>query len=162
MAMESTPLIDVFVMFTVPVLVSNPVVRSVMLPFSNVMSLIRVDPVTVNGVELVPVPPRGVVTLTGPVVAPAGTFTVIWVSLVTVMAEVLVVLKLTEFALVKLLPVIVTAIPTVPCLGLKLEIIGGSGVEVVIVKVSELVSVPLGVVTVTAPVVAPFGTVVVI
>lgn len=78
--MESAPLIgDVLLMLTVPVLVSKPVVRSVMLPFSKVMSLIRleVDPVTVNDVELVPVPPRGVVTLTKPVVAPAGTFTVI-------------------------------------------------------------------------------------
>ena len=105
--MESAPLIgDVLVIATVPVLVSKPVVASVMLPFSNVMSLIRleIDPVTVNEVELVPVPPSGVVTLTRPVVAPAGTFTVIWVSLLMVITEVLAVLKVTELAPVKLLP----------------------------------------------------------
>ena len=85
-----------------------------MLPFSNVMSLIRVDPVTVKLVELVPVPPKGVVTLTGPVLAPVGTLTVMLLSLFTVRLVVLVVLKVTEFAPVKLLPEIVTSVPTAP------------------------------------------------
>lgn len=161
MVMEFAPLMgEVFVMFTVPVLASKPVVGSVMLPFSKVMSLIRVeeDPVTVNVAELVPVPPSGVVTLTLPVVAPVGTFTVILVSLFTVKVEVLVVLKVTKFAPVKLLPVIVTAVPTAPCVGLKLLTTGGSGADVV--TVNGAVAVPAGVVTVTLPVLAPLGTVV--
>jgi hypothetical protein len=118
--------------------------------------------VTVNVEELVPVPPSGVVTLTRPVVAPAGTFAVICVSLFTVMVEVLVVLKLTDVAPVKLLPVIVTEVPTAPCLGVKLETTGGNGAAAVMVKLSGLVSVPAGVVTVTVPVLAPLGTGVVI
>ena len=163
--MESAPLIgDVLVIATVPVLVSKPVVASVMLPFSNVMSLIRleIDPVTVNEVELVPVPPSGVVTLTRPGVAPAGTFTVIWVSLLMVITEVLAVLKVTELAPVKLLPVIVTRVPAAPWLGEKLKTTGGGGGAAVTVKVSALVRFPLGVATVIVPVVAPLGTVVVI
>lgn len=78
------------------------------------------------------------------------------------MADVLVVLKVTEFAPVKLLPLIVTRVPAAPCFGLKLETSGGGGGAAVTVKVSVLVSVPPGVATVTLPVVAPFGTVVVI
>ena len=70
--------------------------------------MIRVEPVTVNFVVLDPVPPNGVVTLTKPVVAPDGTFTVMLLSLFTVKMVVLVVLKVTAFAPVKLLPEIVT------------------------------------------------------
>ena len=102
MVIESAPLIgDAVSRLTVPVLLSKPSVGSVMLPFSNVMSLMRVDPVTVKLAELVPVPPNGVVTLTGPVVAPAGVLTVMLLSLFTVRVPVLVVLNVTEFAPVK-------------------------------------------------------------
>jgi hypothetical protein len=117
---------------TVPVLESKPVVGSVILPFSNVISLIRVEPVTVKLVELVPVPPKGVVTLTGPVLAPVGTLTVMLLSLFTVKTVVLVVLKVTEFAPVKLLPEIVTGAPIAPCVGEKLEINGGGGGDVAV------------------------------
>jgi len=147
---------------TVPVLESKPVVGSVILPFSNVISLIRVDPVTVKLVELVPVPPKGVVTLTGPVLAPIGTLTVMLLSLFTVKLVVLVVLKVTEFAPVKLLPEIVTGVPIAPCVGEKLETIGGGGNVPVTVKPAELTPVPLGLVTAMRPLLADVGTTAVI
>ena len=65
-------------------------------------------PVTVNEAVLVPVP-AGVVTATGPVVAPAGTVAVIWVSEVTVNVAV-VPLNFTAVAPVKPLPVMVTEV----------------------------------------------------
>ena len=55
----------------------------------------------------------------------------------------------------------VTAVPDAPCVGVKLATIGGSG-GVVTVKLAGLVAVPPAVVTVTVPVVAPVGTVVLI
>lgn len=165
MAIEYVPLSgELLLMLTVPVVASKPETGSMMLPFSKVMSLIRVevDPVTVKLAELLPVPPRAVVTLTGPLVAPAGTLTVICVSLFTVIDEVLVVLKVTDVAPVKLLPVMVTAVPAAPLVGEKLETTGGKGAEVVMVKLDGLVAVPPGVVAVTVPVFAPLGTVAVI
>ena len=63
---------------------------------------------TVNEAVLVPVP-AGVVTATGPVVAPVGTVAVIWVSEVTVNVAV-VPLNFTAVAPVKPLPVMVTEV----------------------------------------------------
>src|SRR4030095_1171993 len=65
-------------------------------------------------------------------------------------------LKRTPVVPVKFVPVIVTDVPTGPLDGLK-EVIVGCWVNV---KPRPLVAVPLGVVTVIRPVVAPTGTVV--
>jgi hypothetical protein len=64
--------------------------------------------------------------------------------------------KVTRVAFVRLSPVITTLVPTGPLVGSKLEIVG------VTRKATLLVSVPCGVTTLTLPVVAPVGTVVVI
>ena len=55
-------------------------------------------------------------------------------------------------------PLIVTAVPALPLVGEKLEIV--SPLVPVTVKLMLLVPVPAGVVTETCPVVAPLGTVV--
>ena len=62
----------------------------------------------------------------------------------------------TALAPVKLEPLIVTAVPTGPLVGVKLVIVGGL---VVTENALGLFAVPPGVVTLTGPVVAPFGTV---
>ena len=98
--------------------------------------------------------PSGVVTLTGPVVAPAGTVAEICVAEFTVNVA-LVPLNLTEVVPVKFVPLIVTFVPTGPREGAKLVIVGG----LVTVKALLLVAVPSGLVTLTGPVVAPDGTV---
>src|SRR5438067_1988342 len=83
--------------------------------------------VTVKALLLVAVP-SGVVTLTGPVVAPAGTAAEICVAEFTVKVAV-VPLNFTEVAPVKFVPLIVTLVPTVPLVGEKLVIVGGSVME---------------------------------
>jgi hypothetical protein len=115
--------------------------------------------VTVKFDELVAVPP-GVVTLILPVCAPEGTTAVIWVSELTVKVVALVFLNFTSVAPVRLVPVMITEVPTGPVIGTK-EVIVGAG-TVVTVKFPGLVAVPSGVVTLILPVVAPFGTVAVI
>jgi hypothetical protein len=55
-------------------------------------------------------------------------------------------------------PVMVTGVPGIPLVGLKFVIVGAP-VPLVTVKGDELVAIPEGAVTVTAPVVAPLGTV---
>ena len=109
--------------------------------------------VTVKELLLVAVP-LGVVTLTGPVVAPAGTVAEICVAELTVNVA-LVALNCTDVAPVKLVPLIVTLVPTGPLVGAKLVMVGGF----VTVKELLLVAVPSGVVTLIGPVVAPAGTV---
>jgi hypothetical protein len=60
----------------------------------------------------------------------------------------------------KLVPVIVTAVPTVPIVGVKLVIVGTPvAPPVVTVNATLLVTVPAPTVTLTGPVVAPLGTV---
>src|SRR2546422_202810 len=78
--------------------------------------------VTVKLLALVAVPP-GVVTLSGPVVAPLGTVAAIEVEEVTVKLA-LVPLNRTAVAPVKFVPVIVTGVPTGPLVGAKLVIVG--------------------------------------
>ncbi len=122
----------------------------------------RVDnhQVTVKFVELVAVP-RGVVTRIGPVVAPVGTATVILVPApFTVKPGAFTLLNETAVAPVKLVPLIVTDVPTGPLVGLNDVIVGVPAP--VTVKFVELVAVPLGVVTRIGPVVAPVGTATVI
>lgn len=65
-------------------------------------------------------------------------------------------LKVTDVAPVRLVPEIVTFVPTGPLLGVKLRITG------VTLKLAALAVVPPAVVTVMGPVVAPLGTDVVI
>jgi hypothetical protein len=99
--------------------------------------------------------PHADVTFTAPLVAPAGTVTVIWLSLSTenVVAEML--LKLTAVAPVKPVPVITTLAPADPHSGLKLAIDDT-------VKLAPVNTVPQADVTVTNPVVVVAGTVAVI
>ena len=64
-------------------------------------------------------------------------------------------LNTTAVVPVKLVPLMVTPVPTGPLAGVKLVIVGG----LITVKVPGLVAVPPGVVTLIVPVVAPDGTV---
>jgi hypothetical protein len=106
---------------------------------------------TVKLVALVAVPP-GVVTPSGPIVAPAGTVVRIDVAEATVKAA-LIPLNVTAVAPMKFAPPIVTLAPTGPLVGAKPAIVGAG------MKLAELVAVPPGVVTLSGPVVAPNGTV---
>ena len=68
------------------------------------------------------------------------------------------VLNCTWVAPVKLVPVMVTEVPTGPLVGVKLVMVGAG----ITVKLPLLVAVPPGVVTLTVPVVVPAATVAVI
>jgi len=105
---------------------------------------------TVNEAVLVPVP-AGVVTLIGPVDAPAGTVA-INEPYRTLLKDALTPLNLTALAPLKAEPLIVTLLPTGPALGAKLSIVG------LTLKPVPLSPVPPGVVTLSLPVVAPLGT----
>src|SRR2546422_2412708 len=78
---------------------------------------------TVKLLALLAVPP-GLVTLIGPVVAPVGTVAAIVVAEPTVKPA-LAPLNSTAVAPVKLVPLMVTLVPTGPLVGVKLEIVGG-------------------------------------
>ena len=108
---------------------------------------------TVKLLELVAVPP-GVVTRSGPVVAPEGTVAWITVAELTVYVA-LTPPNVTDVAPVKLVPLIWTAVPTSPIAGAKLVIVGGLAVTA---KLLALFAVPPEVVTLIGPVVAPEGT----
>lgn len=101
--------------------------------------------------ELVAVPP-GVVMLTLPVRAPVGTVAVSELSRKTLNVVAATPPKVTFVAPVKLLPVMVTEVPTGPLVGEKLLIFGITRNLVMLERM------PLGVVTVTGPVRAPVGT----
>src|SRR5437016_2261686 len=117
------------------------------------------ETVTVKLPALLAVPPA-VVTLTGPVVAPAGTVAVIALAEFTVKFA-LVPLNCTAVAPVKFVPLIVTLVPTGPLVGAKLVIVGAfeSGSTP---NTSSSVAVPAYTLPLTGPVVAPLGTVAVI
>ncbi len=109
---------------------------------------------TVKLLALVAVPP-GVVTAIGPVVAPEGT--VAWIVVGEVTAKVaLFVLKVTELASLKFVPLICTLVPTGPLGGVKPLMVGGLADTV---KLLAPLAVPPGVVTAIGPVVAVAGTV---
>src|SRR5438876_729432 len=133
---------------TVPATVA-PAVGAVMVTVGGVTSF-----TTVKTLELVAVP-AGVVTLSGPLVAPLGTVAEIAVAEVTEKLTALVPLKRTAVAPVKAVPVSVTLLPTGPLVGAKLVIVGAG----ITVKLLVLVAVPPGVVTLMGPLVAPLGTV---
>src|SRR5438093_13376067 len=84
--------------------------------------------VTVKLLALVAVP-AGVVTLICPMVAPLGTVAVIWVLELAVKLAAAP-LKLTTVAPVRLVPVMVTEVPTGPLLGVNELIVGGEVVTV--------------------------------
>jgi hypothetical protein len=121
--------------------------------------LVGVTPAIVGGISTVKalallVVPPGVVTLTGPVVPPAGT--VAWIAVAELIVKLaLAPLNATAVAPVKFVPLIVTLVPTGPLAGVTLVIVGAG----ITVKVVALVAVPPGVVTLSEPVVAPAGTV---
>jgi hypothetical protein len=73
--------------------------------------------------------PPGVVTLSGPLVAPAGTTAVSWLSLTTVKLLASVPPTATLLALVNPLPERVTLVPTAPLVGVKLVRVGAGGGE---------------------------------
>jgi hypothetical protein len=144
-----------------------PLTRTAVAPVKFVPVIVTVLPTTplvgvklvivggliiVKLLALVPVP-AGVVTLSGPVVAPAGTVALIAVAEVTVKLA-LVPLNRTVVVPVKFVPLIVTVAPTAPLVGEKLVIVGG----LTTVKLLALVPVPADVVTLSGPVVAPAGT----
>jgi hypothetical protein len=110
---------------------------------------------TLKAVALVAVPP-GVLTAMAPVVAPAGTVAVICVAL-ALKAVAFTPLNATTVAADRLLPLIVTDVPTRPLTGEK-PVIEGAG-PVVTANAVALVAVPPAVVTAIGPVVAPAGTV---
>ena len=108
---------------------------------------------TVKLLVLVAVPP-GVATLSGPVVAPAGT--VAWIAVADVTVKLaLTPLNVTAVTPAKFVPLMVTLLPTSPLVGVKLVMVGGFTT----VNAPVLVAVPPGVVTLSVPVVAPAGTV---
>src|SRR2546427_520728 len=80
---------------------------------------------TVNALALIAVPP-GVVTLSGPVAAPAGTVAWMAVSEVTVKLA-LTPLKVTAVAPVKFVPLSVALLPTGPLVGVKPVSVGAGG-----------------------------------
>jgi hypothetical protein len=96
---------------------------------------------TVKSVALVAVP-ESVLALIGPVVAPDGTVAVICVSETTENGAD-VPLKVTNEAVARCSPVIVTLAPTGPAPGVKLVIVGGGGSSTVVSRVAALF-VPLG------------------
>ena len=108
--------------------------------------------VTVKTPGLTAVPP-GVVIAIFPVFAPFGTVAVTCVSEFTVKLVAITPPNVTFVVCVRLTPVIVTGVVTGPLVGLKLRICGVTRNGLLLVKV------PVGVVTVTEPVVAPLGTV---
>ena len=92
--------------------------------------------ITVKFVALVAVPDE-VVTAIGPVVTPAGAVVVICVGEFTVNDE-LAPLNATLVVLEKFVPVIVTTVPAEPPLGVKLVIVGVTGVASVAIKVAPI------------------------
>jgi len=111
--------------------------------FSQVAN--RLDAQFTVNVPSLPVPPI-VVTAIGPVMAPVGTLAVIFVAEFTVNVVALTPPNVTFDAPVKPVPTIVTGVPTEPDVGLK-EVTAGRTLKLVCV-----LSLPLGVVTVTKPV----------
>jgi hypothetical protein len=101
--------------------------------------------------------PAGLATARRPEVAPAGTVTRIEVAETIVTGLALTPLKVTPVTLPRLVPEIVTSVPSAPTVGVKLLSVGA----LMTTNGVALVAVPPGVVTVTVAVTAAAGTVVV-
>jgi len=106
---------------------------------------------TVKEDALVAVPPA-VVSVIFPDFAPAGTKTETIESLFTVNDAALIPPNVTLVAPVKLVPLIVTEVPTCPLPGLKLRMLGVTRNGLLLARVE------VGVTICTIPVVAPAGT----
>jgi hypothetical protein len=156
----STPLIETCVVPDKPMPLIVIVVPAV--PLVGEKELIAGVAVTVKLVELVPVP-CDVVTLIGPVLTPVGTLAVICVSEFTVKLAppTLTPLNATIDVPVKWLPVIVTVVYCGPLVGLK-ELIVGAPVVTTEKELPPLQPTPKAVVAQMTPVVAPWGTLVLI
>jgi hypothetical protein len=152
-----TPLMETWVVPDKPMPLIVIVVPAV--PLVGEKELIAGVAVTVKLVELVPVPCE-VVTLIGPVLVPVGTLAVICVSESTVKLA-LNPLNATLQAPVKRLPVIVTVARCGPLVGLK-ELMVGAPVVTTEKELPPLQPTPKAVVAQMTPVVAPWGTLVVI
>lgn len=111
----------------------------------------------VKEAPLVAVPP-GVVTRTGPVVTPEAAVAMICVAELTLKDAAFKALKVTAVAPLKPVPLMVTTVPALPLAGVKLVMLGTPTTE----KLLTLCTVPLAVVTLSGPVLAPAGTVAVI
>jgi len=125
-------------------------------PLSGVRLVIVVDGFTVKATPLLG-PPAGVVTTTGPFVAPAGTITTIDDELQLETTDTGVPLKVTvllPWLAPKFAPEIVTVDPARPLSGDRLEIV----VDGFTVKATPLLGPPAAVVTTTGPFDAPAGT----
>ena len=116
-------------------------------------------PVTVKFVVLVVVP-EPVVTAIGPVTALLGTVAEIWVGESTVNVVAATPPNVTDVAPVNEPPVMVTTVPTLPLVGVKLLMHGPEPVDTL--KLVVLVAVPSESVTAMGPLVAPARTVAVI
>src|SRR5437879_5335809 len=104
---------------------------------------------TVKLLVLVAVPP-GVATLSGPVVAPAGT--VAWMAVADVTVKLaLTPLNVTAVTPAKFVPLMVTLLPNSPLVGVKLVMVGGFTT----VKARGASCGEAGVVTLSAPALAP-------
>ncbi len=111
--------------------------------------------VTVKATPALETPP--VVTTTLPLVAVVGTITTILVA-AHLLAAAVAPLKVTVPVVPKLVPVMVTEVPTLPEVGLRLAMAGAVGAGVVTVNATPALETP-PVVTTRLPVVAPEGTV---
>jgi hypothetical protein len=130
-------------------------------PLVGENDVISAAPVTVKLVALVAVP-AGVVTVILPVVALAGTFTVILVpALFTLNPGAFTPLKFTEVVPPKFVPLMVTVVPTGPEPG-ENDVIDGCEDVPVTTKLVLLRPAPSAFLTLISPVVAPDGTVAVI
>ena len=140
-----------------PVAVAPTVLPVTVCPHTRAMASAHKSLVTVKLLVEVPVPP-GPVTAMGPVVAPAGTVTVIWVAEFATKPLAATPLNVTCVASSKKLPVSTTTVPAGPAAGANDVTTGAS----ITVKLVADVPVATGVVTLMGPVVAPAGTVAVI
>ena len=122
-------------------------------------TLVILGPPVIVKVPLLVTVPAEVVTEILPVVALAGTEALIRVVLATENVAPAP-LNLTALTFENPVPLIVTAVPALPLVGEKLEIVSPFVPVPVTVKLMVLAPVPAGVVTETCPVVAPLGTVV--
>ena len=98
--------------------------------------------------------PAGLRILTTPVEAPGGIVNTTWVAL-TLVGTVTMLPSMTPTVPARLVPVMVTLVPTGPFSGLRLVIVGGDRT----VNAPTLVALPLADVTWIVPVDAPGGTV---
>src|SRR5437762_2101105 len=140
----TAPVVPKLVPVTVTAVPTGPVVG-----FRLVMA--GADEVTVKFTPLLATPPT--VTTTLPVVAPPGTDATMLVALQLVVLAV-VPLKVTVPVVPKLVPVMVTAVPTGPEVGFRLVMAGAVDVTAL---VAPLLATP-PTVTTSLPVVAPLGT----